>query len=78
MITPENPDGEISFVAIQQTVEPTGDNAYKMAFAGVDTVNMSGLTIRKDKTIPLLVSWWLYLFIRCYNWILLESSKSLD
>ncbi|CAM5182505.1 Cytochrome c biogenesis protein OS=Ureibacillus acetophenoni OX=614649 GN=SAMN05877842_11442 PE=4 SV=1 [Ureibacillus acetophenoni] len=55
MITPDHPDGEISFVAIQQTVEPTGDNEYKMAFTGVDTVNMSGLTIRKDNTIPLLV-----------------------
>ncbi|MFY3792824.1 cytochrome c biogenesis protein ResB [Ureibacillus sp. MALMAid1270] len=55
MITPDHPDGEISFVAIQQTVEPTGNNEYKMAFTGVDTVNMSGLTIRKDNTIPLLV-----------------------
>lgn len=54
MITPEHPDGEISFVAIQQTVEPTGDNTYKMAFSGIDTVNMSGLTIRMDKTIPIL------------------------
>ena len=54
MITPEHPDGEISFVAIQQTVEPAGNNTYKMAFSGIDTVNMSGLTIRMDKTIPIL------------------------
>ncbi|RKJ44583.1 cytochrome C biogenesis protein, partial [Butyricicoccus sp. 1XD8-22] len=53
MITPDRPDGEISFVAIQQTV-PAGDNKYKMEFTSVETVNMSGLTIRKDSTIPIL------------------------
>lgn len=57
MITPEKPKGEISFVAIQQTVEGSGasENTYKMAFTGVDTINMSGLTIRMDKTIPVLI-----------------------
>lgn len=54
MITPEHPEGEISFVAIQQTVEGSGENTYKMAFSGVDTIDMSGLTIRSDKTIPIL------------------------
>lgn len=54
MITPELPEGETSFVAIQQTLEPQGENVYKMAFSHVDTRNMSGLTIRKDKTIPIL------------------------
>ena len=54
MYTPEKPEGETSFVAIQQTLEPLGENTYKMAFQGVETRNMSGLTIRKDKTIPFL------------------------
>jgi len=54
MITPDKPDGEVSFVAIQQTIEPNGDNAYKMAFNSVETRNMSGLTVHKDSTIPLL------------------------
>lgn len=54
MITPELPEGETSFVAIQQTLEPQGENVYKMAFSHVDTRNMSGLTVRKDKTIPIL------------------------
>lgn len=54
MYTPEKPEGETSFVAIQQTLEPLGENAYKMSFQGVETRNMSGLTIRKDKTIPFL------------------------
>ncbi|RHW39408.1 cytochrome C biogenesis protein [Lysinibacillus yapensis] len=54
MTTPEHPDGEVSFVAIQQTIEPNGDNEYKMAFQGVETRNMSGLTVHKDSSIPLL------------------------
>lgn len=54
MYTPDKPEGETSFVAIQQTLEPLGENTYKMSFQGVETRNMSGLTIRKDKTIPFL------------------------
>jgi len=54
MTTPENPEGEVSFVAIQQTIEPNGDNEYKMAFNSVETRNMSGLTVHKDSSIPWL------------------------
>jgi cytochrome c biogenesis protein len=50
MITPEKPNGESSF-AIQQTIEPFGDNEYKMAFKGVETKNVSALTVRKDSTL---------------------------
>ncbi|WP_341322945.1 cytochrome c biogenesis protein ResB [Solibacillus sp. FSL H8-0523] len=55
MYTPETPDGETSFVAIQNTLEPDGENVYKMKFANVETRNMSGLMVRYDKTIPLLI-----------------------
>ncbi|PLT28289.1 cytochrome c biogenesis protein ResB [Peribacillus deserti] len=51
MITPDKPKGEASFVAIQQTIEPTGNNKYKLAFDGIETQNVSGLTIRKDMTL---------------------------
>jgi cytochrome c biogenesis protein len=51
MITPDKKDGEISFVAIQQTIEPFGDNEYKMNFAGIDTKNVSSITVRKDLTL---------------------------
>ena len=54
MYTPDTPEGEISFVAIRQTIEPNGDNQYKMAFKGVETKNVSGLTIRKDLTLWIL------------------------
>lgn len=51
MFSPEKPEGEISFVAIQQTIEPLGDNLYKMAFKGIETKNVSALTVRKDLTL---------------------------
>lgn len=55
MTTPEKRDGEVSFVAIKETVEPNGDNVYKMSFKGIETRNMSGLTVHKDRTIPILI-----------------------
>lgn len=54
MITPEKPDGEISLVAIMQNIEPNGTNDNKMTFAGIETRNVSGLTVRKDHTLWLL------------------------
>lgn len=51
MFTPDKPKGEISFAAIQQTLEPFGDNEYKMTFSGIETKNVTGLTVRKDLTI---------------------------
>jgi cytochrome c biogenesis protein len=55
MISPEVPKGETSFVAIQQTIEPLGDNQYKMAFKGVETKNVTALTVRKDLTIWIII-----------------------
>lgn len=54
MITPDKRDGEMSFAAIQQTIEPFGENQYKMEFQSVETVNYSGLTVRKDLTLPVI------------------------
>lgn len=51
IFSPEKPKGEISFVAIQQTIEPFGDNQYKMSFNGIETKNVSALTVRKDLTL---------------------------
>jgi cytochrome c biogenesis protein len=51
MFSPEKPDGEVSFVAIRQTIEPFGENQYKMQFKGVETKNVAALTVRKDKTL---------------------------
>jgi cytochrome c biogenesis protein len=54
MKTPEKPKGEKSFVAIRQTLE-TQENAYKVKFVSAETRDISGLTIRKDKTLYILL-----------------------
>lgn len=51
MYTPETPEGESSFVAIQQNIEPSGENKYKMIFQGVETKDLTALTVRKDMTL---------------------------
>ncbi len=55
MFTPEKPKGETSFVAIRQTIEPFGNNTYKMAFKGIDTKNVSGLIVRKDSSLWVII-----------------------
>ncbi|WP_409270512.1 cytochrome c biogenesis protein ResB [Neobacillus sp. SCS-31] len=54
MITPDKPEGEVSFAAIRQTIEPEGNNKYKMQFKAVDTKNVTALTVRKDRTLWLI------------------------
>lgn len=55
MYSPEFPKGESSFVMIQNTLEPLGETAHKVKFESVETRDMSGLTIRKDLTLPILM-----------------------
>ncbi|WP_186668869.1 cytochrome c biogenesis protein ResB [Sporosarcina sp. BP05] len=54
MVTSDKPEGEMSFVAIQQTLE-TEVNDYKVSFVSADTRDISGLTVRKDKTLYILL-----------------------
>lgn len=55
MTTPETPEGEVSFVEIMQPpLEPLGENQYRMKFAAAEMRDMSGITVRKDSTIPIL------------------------
>lgn len=54
MVTPEHPKGEISFVAIRQNIEPNGENEYKMTFNGIETLNVAGLTVRRDYTLGII------------------------
>src|SRR5699024_7372447 len=55
MITPETPEGEVSFVGIQQNLEPFGENKYKMTFVDVETKHVTALTVRKDHTLGFLI-----------------------
>ncbi|MGI2327095.1 cytochrome c biogenesis protein ResB [Planococcus sp. YIM B11945] len=54
LTTPETPEGEVSFILIKQTIEPFGENQFKLEFQSVETRDVSGLTIRKDSTLPIL------------------------
>jgi cytochrome c biogenesis protein len=55
MRAPDKPKGETSFVAIRQTIEPFGNNEYKMIFRGIGTKNVSGLDLKKDLTIWIII-----------------------
>lgn len=55
MVTPETPKGEVSFVGIRKNLEIYGENDYKLNFADVDTTQLTGLTVRKDRTLPVLI-----------------------
>ena len=54
MVSPEHPDGEVSFAAIMQTLEPLGETDYKMAFKDISTLNSTALIVRKDLTLWIL------------------------
>ncbi|MBS4217270.1 cytochrome c biogenesis protein ResB [Bacillus sp. FJAT-49711] len=54
MISPEHPEGEKSFTAIRQTVEPLGETEYKLAFKDISTQNATALIVRKDLTLWIL------------------------
>jgi cytochrome c biogenesis protein len=54
IFTPQTKDGEVNFVAIRQNIEPLGTNKFKMSFAGIDTRNVTALTVRRDFTLWIL------------------------
>lgn len=54
IITPDIPDGEMSFAGIGETVEPFGENRYKMTFLHAETVDYTGLAVKKDRAWPLM------------------------
>ncbi|WP_209122525.1 cytochrome c biogenesis protein ResB [Alkalihalobacillus sp. BA299] len=55
MVSPEHPDGEVSFLAIGQNLEPFGENDYQLRFNGVETKHVTALTVRKDYTLGILM-----------------------
>jgi cytochrome c biogenesis protein len=57
MFAPDTEDGEVSFIAIQKNIEPfaLGKNKYKMEFSGIETKNVTGLTVRKDHTLGIII-----------------------
>lgn len=50
---PDSEQGEVSFVGIGQNIDPTNENQYKLGIVDFETRYASGLTVRKDYTLPL-------------------------
>lgn len=55
MFTPQTPEGETSFVAIRQTIEPLGETQYKMKFAGMEPSYSTVLTVKRDFTLGFMI-----------------------
>lgn len=56
MYSPEHPEeGEYSFVGIQRNEDIFKENDYQMSFAGIETKHVTGLTVRKDLTLPFII-----------------------
>ncbi|WP_017753727.1 cytochrome c biogenesis protein ResB [Calidifontibacillus oryziterrae] len=56
MYSPQATDGEVSFVGIQSNAEPFGENIFRMAFQDMTTRNATGLTVRLDRTIGIIIA----------------------
>ncbi|UOQ42666.1 cytochrome c biogenesis protein ResB [Halobacillus salinarum] len=49
-----NSDPEVSFVGIGANIDATGENKYKLGLVNFDVRDVTGLTVRKDRTLPIL------------------------
>lgn len=56
ILSPEHPEeGEYSFVGIRTNEDIFKDNDYEMKFADIETNHVTGLTVRKDLTLPFVI-----------------------
>jgi len=52
---PGEEEGEVSFVGIGKNIDATGENKYKLGIADFEMHYVSGITVRKDYTLPLFI-----------------------
>lgn len=52
---PDSDESEISFVGIGKNIDATGENEYKLGIQGFNMLYASGLTVRRDYTLPLFI-----------------------
>ncbi|MFN7252130.1 MAG: cytochrome c biogenesis protein ResB [Anaerobacillus sp.] len=55
MITPDNEEGEISFVGIQTNQDINGENTHRMRFVDIEMNDVTNLVVRKDHTLGILI-----------------------
>ena len=53
VIPPDSDKREVSFVGIGQNIDATGENEYKLGIVDFEMHYASGLTVRKDYTLPI-------------------------
>ncbi len=53
VIPPDSDKREVSFVGIGQNIDATGENEYKLGIVDFEMHYASGLTVRRDYTLPL-------------------------
>ncbi|WP_078596966.1 cytochrome c biogenesis protein ResB [Evansella clarkii] len=52
---PETDTGEISLIGIQMNEEINGENEHTIRMVDLDMLNVTALTVRRDRTIPILI-----------------------
>ena len=52
---PDSDEGEVSFVGIGRNIDATGENEYRLGITDFTTHYVSGLTVRKDYTLPIFI-----------------------
>lgn len=52
---PDSDESEISFVGIGKNIDATGENEYKLGIQGFNMLYASGLTVRRDYTLPFFI-----------------------
>lgn len=52
---PDTEEGEVSFVGIGKNIDATGENEYRLKISDFSMHYVSGLTVRKDYTLPFFI-----------------------
>ncbi|MCM3763057.1 cytochrome c biogenesis protein ResB [Alkalihalobacillus oceani] len=55
MNSPNQEENEVSFLAIGENFDPSSSNHYRLTLSGAETKHVTGLTVRKDYTLPFLI-----------------------
>lgn len=55
LFPPGSDEGEVSFLGIGKNIDPTGENKYKFGIEDFNMHYVSGLTVRKDYTLPFFI-----------------------
>lgn len=55
-VTPPDTDqSEVSFIGIGKNIDATGENEYKIGIEAFESRNVSGITVRRDHTLPFFI-----------------------